>query len=214
MDREETKKILAVIDNVYPNWHPKDPALITNIWTTIFREYRYEDVGEALRRYMVSDRNGFAPVPGQLIDILCAQIDATDQNELSAWSMVRKAVSNSGYHSAEEFQKLPETVRRAVGSPENLKEWSQMDIEAVETVIQASFLRSYRAALARAQEKRRFSGFDPEALLEAGKTPEIAENVQTMVKLVLNENYEPPDMSDAFTRAIYEKIDSIREGTA
>ena len=60
----------------------------------------------------------------------------SSMSELEAWSLVRKAVRNSGYHSVEEFEKLPEACQRAVGSAANLKEWALMDSERVETVEQ------------------------------------------------------------------------------
>ena len=68
-------------------------------------------------------------------------------NELEAWSLVRRALRNSGYHAKEEYEKLPPMVRRAVGSPDNLYCWSQMDIVSVENIVQFNFLQVYRAAV-------------------------------------------------------------------
>lgn len=68
-------------------------------------------------------------------------------NELEAWSFVRKALRNSGYHANEEFEKLPPIVRKAVGSPDNLYCWSQMDITSVENIVQVNFLQVYRMAV-------------------------------------------------------------------
>lgn len=59
--------------------------------------------------------------------------------------MVWRAVQRSGYNSREEFDRLPDTLRRLVGSPEQLKAWSQMDADTVQSVIASNFQRSYQA---------------------------------------------------------------------
>ena len=59
--------------------------------------------------------------------------------------MVWRAVQRSGYNSREEFNRLPDTLRRLVGSPEQLKAWSQMDADTVQSVIGSNFQRSYTA---------------------------------------------------------------------
>ena len=64
-------------------------------------------------------------------------------SSLEAWDLVRKALRNSLYNAAEEFKKLPEAVQRALGSADNLKEMSQLDIGRLETVEQSHFLRQY-----------------------------------------------------------------------
>ena len=214
MTREETKMILEVIDNVYPNWHPKDPVMTVNVWSTLFKNFEYKDVGEALRRYMMGDKNGFAPVPGQLIDILYATEDEQDYSDMSAWSMVRKAISNGGYNSKEEFEKLPPLVRRAVGNSDNIRNWAMMDVDSVESVVQSNFLRSYRAILSKAQERRRYMMIDPEHQI-AEKAPEAIED-KSMVDIILDmKRGEKPDMTNEFTRRLYEKFgDKFAEGTA
>ena len=79
----------------------------------------------------------------------------SSMSELEAWSLVRKAVRNSGYHSLEEFEKLPEACQRAVGSAANLKEWALMDSERVETVEQSHFIRNYRTTVQRISEEKK-----------------------------------------------------------
>ena len=71
---------------------------------------------------------------------------------MEAWSLVRRAISNSTYNAEQEFERLPEAVQRAVGSPANLREMAALDIERVETVEQSHFIRAYVAAIKRAAE--------------------------------------------------------------
>ena len=207
MTRDETKKVLEVIDNVYPNWHPKDPSLTLSVWAALFKDYSYKDVGEALRRYIVSDRQGFAPVPGQLVDILHTPEDESDCTDLSAWSMVRKAISNGNYGSREEFDKLPAAVQKAVGSPENIKEWAMMDTEAVDSVIQSNFLRAYRTVLQREREKRRYLLPNAENVIEEKQNQQLTEN-KSMVDIIrdMQQGKPEPDMSNEFTRQLYKRF--------
>jgi hypothetical protein len=73
-------------------------------------------------------------------------------SELKAWDMVRKAISNSGYHAEEEFDRLPEAIQIAVGNPANLREWAMMPTETVESVEQSHFIKAYRVAVGRLKE--------------------------------------------------------------
>lgn len=89
--------------------------------------------------------------------------------EQEAWALVRKAVSNSNYHSQEEFDRLPDVIQKAVGAPRNLAEWAVMDIDTFESVQQSQFLRAFRAAEARQREVHLLSPAIQNALTEAQK---------------------------------------------
>ena len=80
---------------------------------------------------------------------------AEELSDLEAWAVVRKALGRSGYYWEEEYAKLPKPVRKAVGHAYNLREWSQMETDTVESVIQSQFLRSYRTILSREEELRK-----------------------------------------------------------
>ena len=71
---------------------------------------------------------------------------------MEAWSLVSKAIRNSSYNSVEEFVKLPLLVQRAVGTPDNLRNWAVSDCQTIESVIQSNFLRTYRTVVKRENE--------------------------------------------------------------
>lgn len=156
MTREEAKKILMIIQTSYPNWHPADLSFTVDTWTIMFEGYEYAEVSTALKTYILADTSGFAPSIGQLVDKIHSLRERTGEGkalgELEAWSLVYKAICNSNYHAEEEFAKLPPVVQRAVGSPENLKEWAQMDTDTVQSVEQSHFVRGYRLALEQEQQ--------------------------------------------------------------
>ena len=79
------------------------------------------------------------------------------RTEMDAWGMVRRAIGDSAYHASERFEELPEVVKKAVGGPQNLREWSQMDSDTVGSVIQSNFLRTYRVVRNREREMAQMS---------------------------------------------------------
>lgn len=148
MTRDETKIIIRSIAAAYPNYHPADLRETVDIWAAMLNSYDYKAVSEALQRYILSDKSGFAPAIGQ-ITTLIGEKQSNFLEPMSAWAMVRKAVSNSAYNSEAEFNKLPAEIQDAVGNAANLKEMSQMDIETVNSVEQSHFLRAYRTVVDR-----------------------------------------------------------------
>lgn len=50
---------------------------------------------------------------------------------------------------------MPPIVQKAVGSPSQLRNWSQTDSDSVENVIQSNFMRTYRQELAKDREMRK-----------------------------------------------------------
>lgn len=148
MTRDEAKKLIMVMTAAYPNYHPQDLTQTVDAWAALLSDYEYKPVAEALQRYILSDRSGFAPSIGQLTAIL-AEKDNQFMEPLAAWALVFKAIGRSGYGSVEEFEKLPPEIQEAVGSAANLYEMSQMDTGTVNSVEQSHFISAYRAVINR-----------------------------------------------------------------
>lgn len=154
MNNTETKKIIAVIMAAYSNFKPMDLDLLVEIWNDVFAEYDYQIIGKALKAFIAEDTSGFAPTPGQIkakADLIAPKTDNI-LNEQEAWLLVSKALRNSSYHAEEEFAKLPEMVKEAVGGAGNLRNWAQTDIESIENVIASNFQRTYRTIMKREKE--------------------------------------------------------------
>lgn len=191
MTEGEAKKLFAVMTVAYPNYRIDDIEYTAKIWVDFLRGYSYEQVNMALRTYITTDTSGFAPSIGQLLDKLHAIQSPQELNEMEAWSLVSKALRNGYYGAVEEFNKLPPLVQKAVGSPDNLRNWSQTDVKAIETVIQSNFMRSYAAIVKREYEIKKMP-VDVQALIEnVNKTSYSAQigfkNQQT-IKLSLKDN--------------------------
>ena len=151
MTIKEARKFVAVLMVTYPNYNPIDEELAAETWAGVTEEYTYKQVDIALRSYMKSNTSGFAPAPGQIIDKIYTMTAPQELNEMEAWSLVSKAIRNSGYNSTEEFSKLPPLVQKAVGLPSQLRTWA-LDENYNEEVVSSNFIKCYRNELARQRE--------------------------------------------------------------
>ena len=151
MNVTEAKKIIASMIVSYSNYKPTDVDYAATIWADILSEYTYEQVDGALRLFIMSDKSGFAPSIGQLVDKIHTMTQPQELNEMEAWSLVSKAIRNSGYNSTEEFAKLPPLVQKAVGLPGQLRTWA-LDENYNEEVVSSNFIKCYRNELTRQRE--------------------------------------------------------------
>ena len=193
MTVNDARKIIAVMLVSYPNFKPIDTELMATTWADMLNEYSYEQVSVALKCYITTDTSGFAPSIGQLIDKLKTVEQPQELNELQAWGLVRKAINNSGYHSEEEFAKLPPLVQKAVGAPGQLKQWGMSDIESMETVAQSNFMRTYRAVVKREDEVSRMPK-EIRQLIQQNEPKIMIE--YTSVKAIEDKKMEWKPMSD------------------
>ena len=158
MTQRETAKIIYVIKATYPNafqrYTAKDLDNLIAAWSSVMEDYPYEVASAGLKIYLSSDTKGFPPSPGQVIDCML-KVTTPPSKELTvdeAWGYVHKAICNSGYNAAEEFDKLPDICKKVVVSPANLHEWAMMNNDELLTVEKSHFYRSYRVQLERTRE--------------------------------------------------------------
>lgn len=151
MTEKEVRQLLAMTQAVYPNYNPPSREAAVNAWLMCLSEYDNNVVMAAFKAYMTTNTSGFAPAPGQLVEILQTLTQPSELNELEAWSLVRKALADSSYNSVERFQELPPIVQKAVGTPQQLKIWA-CDSEFNENVVSSNFIKTYRTEVKRATE--------------------------------------------------------------
>ena len=215
MTRDETKKILMTVQASYPNFNPPDKTVTINTWFLLLKDNEYLAIEQALRAYITTDTSGFAPNIGQLLDKLHAIQSPQELNEMEAWSLVSKALRNGYYGAVEEFDKLPPLVQKAVGSPDNLRNWSQTDVKAIETVIQSNFMRSYAAIVKREYEIKKMPA-DVQALIEdVNKTSysaQIGFKNQQAIKLLSedNKNQDKANKCVPMPKVIRERIEQMK----
>ena len=132
-----------------------------DVWYGLLCDLPYQVLSTAVQKYMMQEQ--YPPTIAGLRK-KAAEIQAPvqeDMSELEAWSLVRKALSNSGYNADAEFAKLPPLCQKAVGNPANLHEMALMDTDTVNSVEQSHFIRNYRMVLER---KRNDAQISPEVM--------------------------------------------------
>ena len=215
MTRDETIKLLMVIQSAYPNFKPPDKTVAVDTWYTMLKDMDYNVVQMGLRAYITTDTSGFAPSIGRLINTIYTIQNPQELNEMEAWALVSKALRNGYYGAVEEFDNLPPLVQKAVGTPDNLRNWSQTNTESVENVIQSNFMRSYRTVVKREEEIKKMPA-DVQALIEnANKDSYLAQidskNQQT-IKLSLEDNksQNKPIKGVPMPKEIKERIEQMK----
>ena len=152
----EVTKMFGMVRAAYPKYfNDMSQTQIANYidaWNFVFADKDAAQAFKGLRWYLSNDVKGFPPSPGQIIACMNKLTPENTLNELEAWRLVEKAVRNSLYNAEVEFVKLPQKIKRVIRDPGRLKEWSQMDIEEFNTVIQSNFLRSFKMEQQREQE--------------------------------------------------------------
>lgn len=143
---------MRIICDCYPNYKPNNLSETVDVWQSMLDDYSYNQVSVALKAYVTSDTSGFAPSIGQLIGKIQAISTPQELDDMTAWGLVSKAIRNGTYGAVEEYNKLPPLVQKAVGMPDNLKNWATADYGTIETVIQSNFLRTYRTIVKRESE--------------------------------------------------------------
>lgn len=154
MTRKETGIIMDILTAAYPRFCAgnADMRNVINLWAEMFTHDDVAMVAAAVKSVIESDEKGFPPTIGQVKAKMRLLTSGNELTEADVWGMVAKALRNGIYGSAEEFAKFPPTVKRIVGSAEQLREWATMDSETVHSVVASNFQRSYRSIAARERE--------------------------------------------------------------
>lgn len=148
MTFKEFGKLADAIKTYFPrdNMLPTDTAM--ELWYDMLKDMDYQLAYIGLRNHVATSK--FAPT---IADIRNGTVISQPQelNEMEAWSLVSKAIRDSGYNSTEEFAKLPLLVQKAVGLPSQLRTWA-LDENYNEEVVSSNFIKCYRNELTRQME--------------------------------------------------------------
>lgn len=148
MNREDTKKIITMLSAVYVTEFSKksndELKQMIDVWTILLADEDANKIATVTKTYLKTNINPFCPTPAMLIQKAYDLFDdAPGMTELEAWGYVAKALKNSGYHSKEEWEKLPNEVKSCV-TPEQLRSWA-LDENFNPSVESSNFQRSFRA---------------------------------------------------------------------
>lgn len=156
MNKTDTLAILGVLKAAYPNFYKdmrrSEADGIVSLWSEMFKDEPVELVAMAVKAHIATDKKGFPPHIGAIKDSIVKIQQPEEMTELEAWGLVQKALRNGYYGAKDEFDKLPPVVQRLVGSPNQLREWAQMDAETISSVVASNFQRSYKVRVAKERE--------------------------------------------------------------
>lgn len=155
MNREQVIQILSTLKAAFPHSFQKmcrsDVEAMINLWLRQFANEDAKIMSAAVDSLIATRTVGYSPTVGEIKEQIHRLRVGEQPSEADAWALVERACRNGLYHSEEEFERLPPEVQRAVGSPEQLRAWAQMDSETVNSVIASNFRKSYAAAQERAK---------------------------------------------------------------
>lgn len=180
MTRQETGVIMDILATAYPRFYggngAPDPRKAVTLWAEMFRDDPVELVAAAVKALIATDERGFPPHIGAVKAMMRRLSKPDELTELEAWTLVLKAIKRGITGSRAAFDALPDTVRRVVGSPSQLREWAIMEPDTVQSVVASNFQRSYRA---RAASEKEFAALPEDvkriALAAGGSVKELGE---------------------------------------
>ena len=180
---KESYKVVFTLRSTYPAYFARytktDFESMAESWTIFLEDYSLQDVMMGLKAYVSSETRGFPPSPGQIIDKI-QMIKNPPSQELTAeeaWGRyVYPAICDGYYHARERYEAMPERIRKAVGSPDSLRELSQGDIDTVQSVEKSHFIRTYNEVRTREREEAKLPQ-SIRALISqtTGEMPELTE---------------------------------------
>lgn len=73
MTETDTKKTIASMMVSFNNYRPIDVDYVSHEWSKYLSGYTYEEISSALKEYILTEKTGFAPSIGQLVNLVKEQ---------------------------------------------------------------------------------------------------------------------------------------------
>ncbi len=180
MTKNETIKLLAVINAAYPQAYSRIPeqvkADMINLWQRIFLDDEYQIVGQAVKTYLMNDVKGFIPPIGAIKEEVRKILFPDELTEQEAVNIIMERIQWKS--SKEAFGSLPETLKKVVGSHHQLNTWGYMELDTVQSVISSNIQRSLKTILAQERDKQRTGQVKP--IVESEKLIEHQNEVKEL----------------------------------
>lgn len=144
--RDDFKILVKGMKAIYadPKFIPDKDAF--DVWYALMNDLEYEYLNLAIQKHMISSK--FPPTPADIREQYQSLVDPEEINEMEAWNLVSKALKNSIYNYEDEFSKLPDVVKKSVGTSIQLRMWA-MDERFNEQVVSSNFIKCYRNEVSR-----------------------------------------------------------------
>ena len=159
MTTEEIRMMLAVLKQAYPHSYKdmteEDVRGTVKLWKMMFEREDAAIVNQAVVSLLSTRTVGYTPVIGEICEEIRKIKNPTSVTAQEAWSLVRRSLRNGIYGYQEEYDKLPMDVQKAVGRPEQLREWALLNEDELDTVTASNFRKSFDVVARRQEEFER-----------------------------------------------------------
>lgn len=153
MNREETAAIMSILQAAYPHFYKgktaEEMATALDLWAMMFVDDSAKLVTEAVKALLTTLK--YPPTIADVKEKILMLTRPPDMTEQEAWNLVYKAIQSANYYAQENFDNLPPILQKLVGSPNQLKEWAQMEPKPLEVAC-SNFMRSYTARVKQEKE--------------------------------------------------------------
>ena len=146
MTFNETIELLKNIDSLFPSASTdkltdEQLQIKAMFWADIMKDISYKQALDGLRHYAATSTTGFAPQPAHILNYARQKNRLTDA-EIEIY--LRRALCDSTYHSTEQFDKLPDGLKKIIGNPGELQRQAAREMEDSQIFIK-SVCKEYRA---------------------------------------------------------------------
>ena len=146
MDKIETARIMAIVYEAYYFFYKDSTeqkiSTAINLWHNMFKVESYDLVEAAVYAHIAKSEH--PPTVAHIKKEINFLKDPNQLSETEAMNIILEAASNSLYNATEEYNKLPTTLKKLVGSPRQLREYALMDSKTMNSVITSNLSRSYK----------------------------------------------------------------------
>ena len=209
MTDKEFAKLVKGMKAVYtmPSFIPDEMAF--KMWFSVLKDLDYRVASLAVQKYIATCEA--EPKPASIMRIATDIIggDEITMTPGEAWRIYWNAVCNSIYHSEEEFEQLPDVIKRAVGGPESLKLTAMsedINVDVEKSLFERKFLTAQRWERERKETPIAVRNVIDSILAENRNQPKVIEDNRRE-----KEALPAPHRGEGFTERIEELLAQVRQ---
>lgn len=156
MTRKEIKNMLRIVEIEYPSafkgMTENDMVLKLNLWESQFAPYDKDIVLKAF--YNCIAKSEFAPKISSIFEEM-NKLETGGDEEQALWEQLAKLCGRASVVTQEEFDALPEPLRKWLRNLQILKELGQLDADIFNSVTRGQFFREIKPIIESEKAKER-----------------------------------------------------------
>lgn len=142
MNKIEVTKILMILKTSYPyafkDMNKQETESMVSLYEEMFKDDDYNVVSKAIIDIIKTSE--YLPTIATIKSKIYSTTHKEDDNT-ELWSKLKDAIGRSSYYAEEEFDKLPDILKKYVRSPYRLQEMASMNSDVINSVEKGIFMR-------------------------------------------------------------------------